>query len=177
MGKRSVNSTPHHVQRFASAELNATAFHEAGHAVMALMLGRPIEKVTVAPAKTQTGGQRLGVCKMQKGRSKASKDEVEDQVLILLAGMVAESRVTGQYNTIGAQQDLGMVEKTLANRARDERHLEKLIRRSLDKTEYLLADEVAEKAIQLVANEILLRETISGRAVRHLYDTASQHFA
>ena len=57
--------------------LIATAYHEAGHAVMAVSLGRPIEKVTIAPSKSQIGamtsGLRLGVCKIQKGRTKPTK--------------------------------------------------------------------------------------------------------
>jgi hypothetical protein len=73
----------------ASFELTATAWHEAGHAVMAVSLGRPIEKVTISPARLQTGGSRLGICKIQKGRTKPSNDQLEDDVLILLAGMVA----------------------------------------------------------------------------------------
>ncbi|MEM7561142.1 MAG: cell division protein FtsH [Planctomycetota bacterium] len=152
----------------------ATAYHEAGHAVIAIMLGRPIEKVTISPAKLQTGGQRLGVCKIQKGRTKPSKDALEDDVLILLAGMVAESQFSGRYDPSGARQDLRMVERLLDNRARNQKHLEKLVRRSLEKTEHLLADDVASAALKLIALEVLEKETISGRAVRHLYKMAEQ---
>jgi len=77
-------------------KLLATAWHEAGHALMAVIVGRPIQKVTVAPANLQTGGVRLGAVKFQKGRSKSTNDWLEDEVLILLAGMVAESKFTGQ---------------------------------------------------------------------------------
>jgi len=76
-------------------ELIATAYHEAGHAVMAVSLGRPIEKVTIAPSRSPIGamttGLRLGTCKIQKGRTKPTKDWLEDEVMILYAGMVAES--------------------------------------------------------------------------------------
>lgn len=157
-----------------NADRTATAYHEAGHAVMAIMLGRPIEKVSILPAKMQNGGGRLGHCKMQKGRTKPSKDELEDDVLILLAGMVAESHFTGRYCPLGAGQDLQTIERILANRARSERQLNKLVRRYLDKTEHLLADEVAAKAVMSIANEVLQRETISGRAVRHLYQQAEK---
>ena len=49
-----------------------TAFHEAGHAVMAQIVGRPIEKVSISPAHLQSGGMRLGVCKLQKGQQDAN---------------------------------------------------------------------------------------------------------
>jgi len=156
------------------AELTATAFHEAGHAVMALALGRPIQKVTIAPAQLQTGGGRLGVCKIQKGRFKGSKDWLEDDVLILLAGMVAESHFTSRYCPRGAAQDLRAARRLLANRASTERQLERLERRLIDKTEHMLGDEGRAKAIELIAQELLQRETISGRAVRHLFQQATQ---
>jgi hypothetical protein len=69
----------------ASLRLAATAYHEAGHAVMALSLGRLIQKVTILPGKSQFGEVRLGACEIRKGRSKASKDLLEDEALILLA--------------------------------------------------------------------------------------------
>ena len=37
----------------ASKETVATAYHEAGHAVMAMAVGRSIQKVTIAPGKLQ----------------------------------------------------------------------------------------------------------------------------
>ena len=158
----------------ATAEEIATAWHEAGHAVMAISLGRPIEKVTISPAQIQTGGSRLGACKIQKGRSKASNDFLEDEVLILLAGMVAESRVTGRYCPQGASMDMHAVERLLATRATSESHQRRLVRRMLDKTAYTLEEPAHAMAIELVANELLGKITISGRSVRHLFELATQ---
>lgn len=155
-------------------QLIATAYHEAGHAVMAMTLGRPIHKVTISPAQLQTGGSRLGACKIEKGRFKASKDWLEDEALILFAGMVAESHFTGQYCTQGAAQDLRAAKRLLANRATSERQLERLESRLLDKAEHLLGDQGHTKAIELIAQELLQKETISGRAVRHLLEQALQ---
>jgi hypothetical protein len=154
----------------------ATAWHEAGHAVMAVSLGRSIEKVTISPARLQTGGSRLGICKIQKGRSKASNDRLEEDVMILLAGMVAESRFTGRYCTDGAAQDLSFVERLLSKRASNERQLERLTRRMLDKTEHILTDEGHAKAIQFIAEELIRKVTISGRAVRHFFQQAMREF-
>lgn len=151
----------------------ATAWHEAGHAVMAVSLGRSIEKVTISPAHQQSGIDRLGACKIQKGRTKASQDQLEHEVLILLAGMVAESRITGRYCVDGAMQDLQTVERLLSTRASSARQLEKLTRRMLKKAEHLLEDQHHAKAIELVARDLLEKVTISGRAVRHHFQQAS----
>ncbi len=153
----------------------ATAYHEAGHALMALLLGRPVEKVTISPAKINAGGTRLGSCKIQKGRTKPTRDAVEDEVLILLAGMVAESFVTGRYNQAGASQDLFMVQTLLTtNKAKDERRFQKLAKRMIDKTEHHLSADAAREALRMIAEQLIEKETISGRAVKHLYETAER---
>jgi hypothetical protein len=154
--------------------LMATAYHEAGHAVMALLLGRAVHKVTVAPGQILSG-LRLGACEMRKGRIKASNDPLEDEVLILLAGMVAESQWTGNYCRQGASQDLLAVRRLLSqNRAHNERQLERLEQRLVDKTEHLLSDAAAVKAIASIAKELSEKTTLSGRAVRHWLTQAQQ---
>ena len=159
----------------SNPELKATAYHEAGHAVMAILLGRMVEKVTIVPGQMHSGVSRLGACKIQKSRRKASQDPMEDDVLILLAGMVAESRVTGGYCLHGASQDLLLVQQLLTlNRATNERQLQRLAKRMVDKTENLLSSTEPTRAIELIANELLEKETISGRAVRHFIELAKQ---
>ena len=140
---------------------------------MATIVGRPIQKVTICAANLSMGGLRLGACKIRKGRSKPSKDWLEDEALIFFAGMVAESRVTGQYCEKGARQDLRVVKRLLSQtRATSPRQLEKLERRLLDKTEYLLSEEPHAKAVEMVAKELMEKTTISGRAVVHLFNQA-----
>jgi len=173
-GKRQSIQCDDELSEAAKFTRTATAWHEAGHAVMAVSLGRSIEKVTISPAQLQTGGSRLGICKIQKGRSKASNDRLEEDVMILLAGMVGESRFTGRYCTDGAAQDLAFVERLLSTRAGNERQLERLTRRMLDKTEHLLAAESHARAIELVAIELVRKITVSGRAVRHFFQQTTR---
>ncbi len=156
------------------AALIATAHHEAGHAVMAVSLGRSIHKVTIAPGQQAFGGTRLGHCEIKKGRSKNSHDRLEDDVLILLAGMVAEAHVTGQYCSRGATRDLHDVANLLCTRAASTRQHETLQRRMLAKTEHILSDEAHAEAIQTIATELLAKTTISGRLVRHHFQQAQQ---
>ena len=160
----------------AALRLVATAYHEAGHAVMGMTLGRPIQKVTILPGQLPTGGVRLGACKIRKGRLKASNDWLEDEVLILLAGMVAEAHFTDRHCQQGAAQDLRAVRRLLQSRASSERQLERLERRLLNKTEHLLGGAGHARAVELIARELLKQETVSGRAVRHLFEQALQQF-
>ncbi len=150
-------------------KLRATAYHEAGHAVMALALGRAIQKVTIAPNQNY-----LGACQIQKGRFKPTKDWLEDEMLILFAGMVAEAQVTGRYCPNGAAQDLRGIRRYALMRAGGDRQVERLERRLLDKTEHLLSDAATWKAVEWIAAELLAKENISGRAARHFFDQAEQ---
>ena len=111
---------------------------------MAMLVGRPVQKVSIIPNKT-----RLGACEMKKGRFQPSNDWLEDEVLILLAGVVAEARITGRYNWQAAGQDLRSVRRLTRSRAGDETRAEKLERRLLAKTEHLLSDDGPRPHINL----------------------------
>lgn len=150
----------------------ATAYHEAGHAVMAWLVGRPVQKVTITEGQMQFG-TRLGLCELKKGKSKSSDDPLEDIVLIMLAGMVAEAKFTGADASRGAAEDLLNVQRLLSSRASTPRQLDKLFRRMLDKAEYLLDDSPNWQAVVSVAGELLAKTTISGRAVVHYCEQAS----
>lgn len=150
--------------------LMATAYHEAGHAVMALALGRLVDRVTIVPGKTQFGHATLGQCKVQKSRARASKDWLEDEMLILLAGMVAEAQFTGQYCTAGATQDLRAVRRLAESRSGNDRQAARVERRALDKTEYILSDTQHWQAVEAIVQQLLEHQTISGRAARHLFE-------
>jgi hypothetical protein len=154
--------------------LHATAYHEAGHAVVALALGRPLQRVTIVPGKTHAGIDTLGQCYVQKGRFRPSKDWLEDEVLILFAGMAAEAQLTGDYCTAGATQDLRAIRRFVQSRAGGERQVARLERRLLDKTEHLLSDPAHWQAVEWIVAELLEHQTISGRAARHLFDQAQQ---
>ncbi len=146
-----------------------TAYHEAGHAVIAILVGRSVNKVNIIP-----GGNRLGVCKMQKGRSKASPDALEADLLILLAGMAAEGRKCGRYNMQGASQDIREAEKLALMRAGNANQAEKILRRALDKVHHLFDQPATWKATKAIADALLEHQSISGREAEHHYRLASQ---
>jgi ATP-dependent Zn protease len=147
----------------------ATAYHEAGHAIIALVLGRPVEKVTI-----QGNTLRLGQCQMSNRRGSPIKDEVEVHALILLAGVASEARITGFFNWNGAQQDLQGIRRLARFRATTERQEERLQQRWLDKVEYMLDDESTWKAIADVAKELLEKRSLSGRTVAHILNQCTK---
>jgi ATP-dependent Zn protease len=142
----------------------ATAFHEAGHAVVALVLGRPVQRVSVLPDR-----ERLGRCEVRKGRFRPSEDWLEREILIALGGIAAEARHTGNYAWDGAARDQQYVLRLAEQRA-GERQAGRLQQRLLAKAEHLLAKEGHWRAVELIAAELLQRGVISGRAAQHLFD-------
>ena len=145
-----------------------TAYHEAGHAVVALALDRPVHRVSVLPNQ-----HRLGQCEFGKGRFKPSEDALEREILIALAGLAAEARYTGTYQMDAANQDLRYVRRLVLER-KSERAASRYEGRLLSKVEAMLADDAAWKAVELIAAELLKHGVISGRAARHLYDLATR---
>ena len=153
--------------RAAAANL-ATAYHEAGHAVIALALGRNVQRVSILPNQL-----RLGQCELKKGRAKPAHDPVEVEILILLGGVAAEACFTGEYAWGGAQQDLRAVRTLTMQSVASQKQVERLERRLLDKVEHLLADPATWRATELIAAELVKSTTISGRAAKHLFDQAA----
>jgi ATP-dependent Zn protease len=150
------------------SQVTLTAYHEAGHAVVALIHDRPIHRVSILPNQ-----ERLGECKFGKGVFRPSEDAVEREILIALAGLAAEARHAGRYALEGADRDLRYVRRLVLQR-KSERAASRYEERMLAKVEALLGDEAVWQAVELIAAELLKHGTISGRAVRHLYERATK---
>ena len=141
-----------------------TAYHEAGHAVLALLLGRPVQCVSILPER-----EHLGICEFGKGVYRPSEDWLEREILIALGGIAAEARFTGVYAWDAAARDQQYVHRLTVQRA-GERRAERLQRRLLAKAEHYLADEGCWRAVELIAAELLRQREISGRTASYLFE-------
>ena len=85
-------------------ERELTAYHEAGHAVVmhALPGHDPVDHVSIVP-RGQAGGMTISL--PEQDRSYLSKRYMEDQIVALLGGRVAEKLVLGDVST-GASNDI-----------------------------------------------------------------------
>lgn len=85
-------------------ERELTAWHEAGHAVvMHLLPGQdPVRQITIIP-RGQAGGMTISL--PEEDRSYLSKKYMEDQIVGLLGGRVAEQLCLGDVST-GASNDI-----------------------------------------------------------------------
>jgi len=85
-------------------ERELTAWHEAGHAVVmhALPGQDPVSQITIVP-RGQAGGMTISL--PEEDRSYLSKRYMEDQIVALLGGRVAEQLCLGDIST-GASNDI-----------------------------------------------------------------------
>ncbi|MCR5825767.1 MAG: ATP-dependent zinc metalloprotease FtsH [Oscillospiraceae bacterium] len=85
-------------------ERRLTAYHEAGHAVVmrALPTHDPVHRITIIP-RGQAGGMTISL--PEEDRSFRSKREMEEEIVSLLGGRVAEAMMLGDVST-GASNDI-----------------------------------------------------------------------
>lgn len=156
--------------------LRATAYHEAGHAVARFALGRRIDRATIVPdEEDQTLGHVQGRILLRSEKLEAGIGEfdtlrerkaAEDAIVSALAGPIAEAKLTGRRNLLGASGDDRSVDDVAeALHGRGDvasayiGYLEALARGTVETLWYL---------VEALAAELLLRETLSGAAVHRL---------
>ena len=93
----------------AGKEKTMTAYHEAGHAILAWLLPGidRLHKVTIIPR-----GRALGVTQLlpEEDRLNISQSELKSRLIFMLGGRAAEKAVFGEY-TAGAESDLASATK------------------------------------------------------------------
>ena len=89
----------------------ATAYHEAGHAVVGLKLSGNVPlKMSVIPERGSVG--RIHNCpwprsfRPEKRMTALTRTRLEDETATILAGSAAELRYTGRANHLGAREDV-----------------------------------------------------------------------
>ena len=163
--------TSEHSKSIIDAQMIATAYHEAGHAIVALSLGRTVEKCTIVRNTIRLGAVQLG-----KGRGKRQQDFFEIEAMILLGGLVSEARYTGEYNWGGAQQDLKALRRLTLARVNTDQQVERLEKRLLDKTVHHIEQPGHWEAVESVVAELIKQLSISGRSAKHLLDQTMNRF-
>ncbi|UYQ72486.1 AAA family ATPase [Pelagibacterium flavum] len=90
-------------------QIQRLALHEAGHAVVALRLGTAVHSVTIIPY-----GESAGSTKMHLASRAPTADEVEDMIVIQLAGRATDELFGGGADS-GASADLAFATRLLGD--------------------------------------------------------------
>jgi cell division protease FtsH len=183
-------------------EKRNTAYHEAGHALIALLVPQcdPIHKVTIIP---RGGALGMVVRLPEKDKFSITRTELLSNIRVALGGRVAEELIFGEDNiTTGASQDIKQATKTAKNMIIKWGMNSSLGLRSFyDSDGYYLeaSDQISQKTsetidmeikaliddayrdvksmiekhkdkLEVIANALLERETLSGDDVRLVFD-------
>jgi len=143
-------------------EKKLTAYHEAGHALVGLMVSHhdPLHKVTIIPR-----GRALGVTMSLPERDKLSQSEIELKGLLasLFGGRIAEELIFGKENiTTGAAHDIQQATKIARAMVTQYGYSEKLgpLQYSEDEQEVFLGHQVTQRKNTSDATAQLIDEEI-----------------
>lgn len=81
------------------------AYHEAGHAIMAIILGQPVSRASIRSTTSGVGG---AVFHEDKDSQFTTKEDIEERIMVLYAGRVSEDIKFGKVTT-GASNDIEKV--------------------------------------------------------------------
>jgi len=178
-------------------ELKVTAYHEGGHALVALLSAgaHPVHKATIIQR-----GQALGVTVQlpEKDEQSYSRKQMLARLAVCMGGRAAEELVFGDLEvTSGASSDLksatmlasnmvkrwGMSEKaglvfyknddslkpaSDVQRTMLDEEIKRLLQESYDKAKHILSTHRRE--LDLIANALLEHETLSGEEIKLLVE-------
>ena len=152
-------------------EKKFTAYHESGHALIALLVPQcdPIHKVTIIP---RGGALGMVVRLPEKDKISVSKTELISNIKVAMGGRAAEEVVFGEENiTTGASQDIKQATRTAKNMIIKWGMSEKLGFRSFYDSEgyYMEAsDQVSQQTSETIDSEIKNLMDISYKEVKDI---------
>jgi len=124
------------------AVLQATAYHEAAHAVAFFQLGISSTRVTIVPTDEDEGSAshaRFNFWPPEGHLTPERRDRIERKIIAALAGAVAEERFTGRECSAGAGHDHAIVVELALRVCGGERETNAYVAWLMTRTEMLVA--------------------------------------
>lgn len=144
-----------------------TAYHEAGHAVVAEALGRRVKSVEVDSQGGLMRTQRLPKFDLRRSpRSLRERWEREREAIIYFAGLIAEEGLTGKRTLSGVGNDFEAVERILSRKHSREEEVTAYGRWLYERCVSILQQNWA--AVERLAETLATVRKINGKAIRKL---------
>ncbi|WP_189911032.1 ATP-dependent metallopeptidase FtsH/Yme1/Tma family protein [Clostridium cochlearium] len=156
------------------ADKKITAFHEAGHALVSMLVlpNEEVSKVTIIPSSKGAGGYTLSI---PEDKLYKNKKHLNKKIMVLLAGRAAEELTFGRdFITTGAHNDLKqctnivfhMVTQYGMGNSLGLLNLEELMSLNIDKNNIILeckslVDSLYVETKQLLTDNISILKSIS----------------
>ena len=172
-------------------ETSVVAWHEAGHAVMGVLIGKDVTKVTTVASTSGAGGVTFSVPRAKK---LLSRREMEEEVMELYGGRAAEIILSGGNEdmvTAGASNDIERASAIIRNMVERYGFTEefgplsvagekysRILKEETDTAKRLLADTVNMlqdhyDELSGMAEALIERETVSGDDIRDIMRKAA----
>lgn len=156
-------------------EETLTAYHEAGHAVIAYALGATIESVQLGGEADEWLPERFGECRISWGRVDATSNwQLQREVLSVLAGPVAEMIYRGETPHPASfgpwQHDWKFAWTLSAELVRDPARRSQVLEGLIVWLHNRMRTDQCWAAVAAVADEILAHEFVDGEMLENTLD-------
>lgn len=163
--------------RGAVSEEERTAYHEAGHALIAFVLRRRVCRLTIVPEGGATGtclyGAFRGDVIADAARNRWTRFRLEREICLSLAGPVAESiRAHGRTHAAGARGDMVAAQNLAAVLARSESEMHAHVKWLWTRTRNVLHTPELWTLVCRVSDALLNAKTIRERELRTMLSDA-----
>ena len=152
------------------SELEKTAYHESGHAVMAFLKKVRILQVSVIPDDSVgilgvlVKSNKIEIESNQTKQKEVFLNRLENFILVAMAGMVAEFIITGIRNYKGAVQDITYIQDLLARITYSQKEKELYEDMLWARTSFILREEGNWKMVKTLATHLLNKSpTLTGK--------------
>lgn len=146
-----------------------TAYHEAGHAVMAEVYGRLITRVEIEGDSEHTGSVeslRIDSEAGEKADGEAVRQAIEERLKCILAGTVAEGMVSGRDQWPESSEDLDLAVRLAMRLVENCEDVLPLLERL--RGELVVELERHWGGVERLAAELLRKKSLDGSEVRRL---------
>lgn len=163
------------VKQQSRASSEATAYHEAGHAVLSCVLGRPIRKVTVIAEDDflgkVTGFSRPSLYRRLEVGQDGWKLAIP-RMMILFGGPLAEEFFAGRRNRRGAGYDNDAISDIAISACGSSEEASCFVRWVETKTASVLRNPTNWAAVRHVAASLMAHGELGGEEVKRLCSEA-----
>lgn len=150
-----------------------TAIHEAGHALMAILLKQKVINLSIVPKDDVLGTVKLSSISglIDDYISPVSRNKVEKRILVNFAGYIAECLATDRDMSLeeaGADKDFHGAVELASQVCGSNEETEAYLKWLLERGKVMFSVPYRKEQITMLADELLNRHTMSGRLARKI---------